>query len=163
MLKFVYSFFLGLLLALFVGFGVASFYQAPEGPEYPKVLEQTQKSTDEYTEEQKAADEQYRADSEAYSDRLEDYSRNVSVIVLGAAVVLVVLGLTLRTKTDVIEDGLLLGGTFTLLYSIGRSFAGGDPKYTFVVVTIGLLITVYVGYRKFINPPQPVKSGKKKK
>ncbi len=83
------------------------------------------------------------------------------MIVLAAAVVLMVLGLTLHTKIDALADGLLLGGTFTLLYSIGRSFASEDPKYSFVVVTTGLIVTMIVGYLKFIKP-QPALSKKKK-
>ncbi len=39
MLKFVYSFFLGLLLVIFVGMGVATFYESPKAPEYPRVLQ----------------------------------------------------------------------------------------------------------------------------
>lgn len=152
MLKFVYSFFLGLLLVVFVGMGVASFYQSPKAPEYPISIET--KAGQEETEDQRVAREKYDADYKVYSTKSEDYNRNVSMIVLGAAVILVVLGLTLHTKTDVIADGLLLGGVFTLLYSIGRSFAGQDPKYSFSVTTIGLLITLIVGYMKFIKPQQ---------
>lgn len=161
MLKFVYSFFLGLLLVVFVGMGVASFYQAPEPPEYPKTLEIVKAGPDELTAEQRKADEVYQQASRDYSARLEDYNRNVSMIVLGAAVVLVALGLTLHAKTDVIADGMLLGGVFTLLYSIGRSFAGQDPKYSFMVVSFGLIITVIVGYLKFLKPQVPVAKKKK--
>lgn len=159
MLQFVYSFFLGLLLAVFVGLGVASFYQSPKAPEYPISIET--KAGQEETEDQRAAREKYDADYKAYNENFEDYSRNVSMIVLGAAVILVVLGLTLHSKTDVIADGLLLGGTFTLLYSIIRSFMGGDPKYSFSVVSIGLVITVIVGYMKFIKPQQRPAGSKK--
>ena len=157
MLKLVYSFFLGLLLVIFVGMGVASFYESPKAPEYPRVLETVKDGPGVYTDEQRKADEAYQEASKAYNARSEDYNRNVSMIVLGAAVVLVVLGLALHAKTDVIADGLLLGGVFTLLYSIGRSFAGQDPQYSFMVVTIGLIITVIVGYLKFIKPQAPAK------
>jgi hypothetical protein len=152
MLKFVYSFFLGLLLVIFVGMGVASFYEAPQAPEYPKVLETARTSPDEYTAEQRQAEEAYEADSKAYSQQTDDYSRNVSMIVLGAAVVLVVLGLALHSKLDALADGLLLGGTFTLAYSIIRSLFGNDPAYSFMVITVALLVTMVVGYLKFIKP-----------
>lgn len=163
MLKFVYSFFLGLLLVVFVGMGVASFYPAPDAPEYPRSLETASVRPDGYTDEQRAADEKYQADSKDYSARINDYNRNVSMIVLAAAVILVVLGLTMHAKTDVIADGLLLGGTFTLLYSIGRSFAGGDPKYSFMVTSVGLIITMVVGYLKFISPQEVSKKKPNKK
>lgn len=162
MLKVVYSFFLGLLLVVFVGMGVASFYQAPKAPEYPAILETTKSPTGEFTAEQRQADEKYQADSKAHMAKADDYNRNVSIIVLAAAVVLVVLGLALHARTDVIADGLLLGGVFTLLYSIGRSFAGDDPRYSFMVTSAGLIITMVVGYLKFIKP-QSVSAKKKKK
>ncbi|HVU59406.1 MAG TPA: hypothetical protein VHC98_01040 [Candidatus Saccharimonadales bacterium] len=151
MIKLVYSFFLGLLLAVFVGLGVASFYTAPKAPEYPTVPETTKNETAAEAE-QRQADEQYQAASRAYDQDSKDYNRNVAMIVLSAAVVLVVLGLALHTKTDVIADGLLLGGVFTLLYSIGRSFAGADPKYSFLATSAGLIITMVIGYVKFLNP-----------
>ena len=159
MLKFVYSFFLGLLLAVFVGVGVATFYPTPKAPEYPAVL-QTSKSPDAYSDQQRKVDEQFQKDQKSYSDRLSSYNRNVALIVLSAAVILVVLGLTLHAWVDVLADGLLLGGVFSLLYSIGRSFAGGNPRYSFVIVSAGLVITGVVGYIKFIQPqskPVPVK------
>ena len=158
MLKFVYSFFLGLLLAVFVGMGVATFYPSPKAPEYPKVLEMVKVAPNEYTAEERQADETYQAESRAYTQKSEDYNRNVSIITLAAAVVLLVLGLMLEARLGLLSDGLLLGGVFTLIYSIGRSFAGQDPKYSFAVVAVGLLTTLVVGYRKFIKPaPKPSK------
>lgn len=161
MLKIVYSFFLGLLLVVFVGMGVASFYPSPKAPEYPVTQEIDKAVSDEYTAEQRAADQKYEADYKVYAESADDYNRNVSIIVLVAAIVLVVLGLTLHTKTDVIADGLLLGGVFTLLYSIGRSFGGEDPRYTFMVTSAGLIITMVVGYIKFVKPVRPTKKIKK--
>lgn len=163
MIKFVYSFFLGLLLVAFVGMGVASFYPSPKAPEYPVILETGKVNPDEYTTEERTADYKYQADYRAYTESADNYNRNVAMIVLAAAVVLVVLGLVLHSKSDVIADGLLLGGVFTLLYSIGRSFAGEDPKYTFLVTTIGLIITMVVGYLKFIGPNEATKKRKKNK
>lgn len=160
MLKFVYSFFLGLLLVVFVGMGVATFYPSPKAPEYPRVLE-AGKTPDEYTAEQRTADYIYQAESKAYEQKSNGYNRNVAMIVLGAAVVLLVLGLVLESRLGLLSDGLLLGGVFTLLYSIGRSFAGENPKYSFAVVTVGVATTIIVGYVKFIKPA-PKKSKKKK-
>lgn len=163
MLKFVYSFFLGLLLTVFVGVGVASFYKAPEAPKYPAILENTQASPDEYTAEQRQAEEDYQAASKDYNEKSDDYARNVSMIVLAAAVILVVLGLALHSKIDVLADGMLLGGTFTLAYSIFRSFYGDDPSFSFLVITVGLIVTMVVGYLKFIKPLQKPAAKSKKK
>ena len=67
MLKFVYSFFLGLLLVVFVGMGVASFYPSPKAPEYPIVLE-TNKLINEYSAEERAADQKYQTNSKQYTE-----------------------------------------------------------------------------------------------
>ena len=161
MLKFVYSFFLGLLLVVFVGMGVTSFYPSPKAPDYPTTLETTKFGVDGFTEEQRQADKEYQAATKAYSEKASDYDRNVAIIVLIAAVLLLVLGLALESRANVIADGLLLGGTFTLLYSIGRSFAGDDPRYSFLVTSAGLIVTMVVGYMKFIKP-EPKRPAKKK-
>jgi hypothetical protein len=161
MLKLVYSFFLGLLLVIFVGMGIATFYGSPKAPEYPRALEVRADPGKEYTVQERKLDEEYQQASKRYGERIESYNRNVSIIALAAAVVLLVLGLTLHTRIDVLADGLLLGGTFTLVYSIGRSFAGANPKYSFAVTTVGLLVTMIVGYMKFIKPAKPAKAGKK--
>ncbi len=173
MLKFVYSFFLGLLLAVFVGMGVATFYPAPKAPEYPITSHSASSTYDPVNNpddaKQEAAsqsklDIEYQAKMNAYNKKAESYNRNVAMIVLAAAVLLSALGLLLEGRIHVLADGLLLGGTFTLLYSIGRSFAGNDPKYSFAVVTVGLAVTIAVGYIKFIKPMQvtPAKTGKRK-
>ncbi len=165
MLKFVYSFFLGLLLAVFVGLGVATFYPEPKAPEYPTTSHSASLTYDPATNPEDAkqetliqsqAEKEYQATFDVYSKKLARYNRNVAMMVLGAAVILSVLGLVLESRIHLLADGLLLGGTFTLLYSIGRSFAGNDPKYSFTVVTIGIVITVAVGYMKFIKPMQAV-------
>lgn len=156
MLKFIYSFFLGLLLVIFVGMGVATFYPAPKAPEYPTTL--TQRADPGYTPEEKKIDAAYQKQSQDYNKKFQAYNRNVSIIVLVAAIVLLVVSLMLHSRISVLADGLLLGGTFTLVYSIGRSFASEDPKYSFVVVSVGLVVTLAVGYLKFIKPQQ---AGKK--
>ncbi len=53
--------------------------------------------------------------------------------------------------TSIISDGLLLGGVFTLGYSIIRGFAGDDDKFRFFVVIVGLVVTVVLGDLKFIR------------
>lgn len=163
MLKFVYSFFLGLLLAVFIGMGIASFYPEPKAPEYsPAIVEDAKPDrTDEQIVAEAEAQKSYEQSYQTYNQRSNDYSRNVAMIALAAAVIFMVLGLALESRASVIADGVLLGGVFTLLYSIGRSFAGDDPKYSFVVVSAGLITTMLVGYRKFGLAQKPSKSKKR--
>ncbi len=167
MLKFIYSLFLGLLVATFVGMGVATFYPEPTAPVYPRsavdlYVEPVDKKSPQYQEMQGALDK-YEASNMTYADQLKQYNRNVALFTVIAAVALLALGLSLAAHMSVIADGLLLGGTFTLLYSVIRSLVSNDSKYAFVIVGVAVLVTMVVGYLKFIKPHAvPAKASRKK-
>jgi len=77
---------------------------------------------------------------------------------------MLILSLVLQKKIDMLSDGLLLGGVFTLIYSIFRSFGGNDSRYSFAVVSVGLILTMVLGYIKFIQPQAATATkGKNKK
>jgi hypothetical protein len=59
--------------------------------------------------------------------------------------------LTAATKLSVIADGLLLGGLFTLLYSLGLGLSTDDTSYRFIIITIGLAAALFIGYWKFLR------------
>jgi uncharacterized membrane protein YkgB len=163
MLRAIYTFFLGLLLALFVGLGVSTFYSAPKAPTYPDTLQSGKGPNDQYTEEQKQQEKEWQRASEAYSKANETYDRNVAIIVLTAAVLMLVISLVFQSRIEILSDGLLLGGVFTLVYSIIRSFAGNDSRYSFLVVSVGLVLTMTLGYLKFIKPQmEPGKKASRK-
>lgn len=145
MLRYIYTLFLGVILALFVGLGISTFYEGPKQPEYPIV--NTQDKTP--TAEQNQADRQYEAAYRAYEKKYQPYSRNVSIIALVAALVLFVIGFLFESRNSIISGGVVLGGLFTMVYSIIRGFVSTDTKYTFVVVTVGVAIALYLGYRNF--------------
>ncbi|MDX1765770.1 MAG: hypothetical protein R3313_02335 [Candidatus Saccharimonadales bacterium] len=149
-LKLIYSFVLGLMLVIFVGFGISTFYETPQEPEFPKELEFIR---DEPTEEQIALERQFEAQQdEFYEQEMRPYNRNVSIITFTAAVIFLVVSLVYEKKIQVIADGVMLGGLFTLLYGLGRGFASEDNRYIFVMVTVGLAVVLFLGYRKFVKP-----------
>jgi hypothetical protein len=158
-LKFIYTLFIGILLALFVGFGIAAFYEEPKYPELPlsmKYARPLYPETQEGTQAAEITKEQIQQEKrqENYQKDLKTYNRNVSVISLIAAIAYMIISLMLLKNLLLISDGLLLGGVFTLLYSIGRGFATNDSKFQFITVAIGLLISLTLGYIKFIKPAQ---------
>lgn len=166
MLKILYTFFLGILIATFVGLGVATFYPQPKYPEYPRALEVANNQGKPYTQEQQRIFDKYNQEVNKHHDMQNNYDRNVAIITLVAAVALLVVSMVLSPKMDIVSDGMLLGGVFTLIYSIGRSFSANNPKVSFGVVTVGLIITIILGYRKFAeaqtNNKSAAKSNKKK-
>jgi hypothetical protein len=159
-LRIVYTFFLGILLAIFVGVGVNTFYEGPKAPEYPIELNTYGK---EPTPEQVSKQQKFDKQNQQYTEKLKPYNRNVSIITLAASIILLAISLIYEKKIKIIADGVMLGGVFTLLYSLGRSFASEDTKYTFAVVTVGLAVALYLGYHRFIRPHQaPKKSSSSK-
>lgn len=146
---FIYTVFLGILIALFFGLGVAAFYPEPKAPDYPISLEKT--TPENQTIEEKENIKKYETEQKSYQDKLKVYSRNVSILTLVLAVLALSLGLIFINKISLISDGLMLGSVFTLMYSIIRGFMTDDAKYRFVIVSVGLLITLVLGYIKFIR------------
>ncbi len=156
-LKIVYTIFIGLLLAIFVGVGIAAFYPGPQSPEIPLLLKLYNLPTEpisdstisaQLEEEQKAFDEALKI----FMEKFEKYNRDVSIISLIAAVLILIISLTFFRKILIIADGLLLGGVITLLYSVARVFGSGDDKLRFAVVSVGLVVSLILGYLKFISP-----------
>jgi hypothetical protein len=152
-IKFVYTIFLALLVALFVGLGISAFYPGPKEPTFPVQLE-AEKPGCEETAELKNMREQYNHSQQNFNENFKSYSRNVSVASIIAAILILVASLTLLAKIEMIADGILLGGVFTTVYSIIRGVLSEDTKFRFLIVTIGLLIALVLGYIKFIKPKE---------
>lgn len=149
-IRYMYSLFLGALLAVFIGVGIAAFYMAPKSPEYPIMTAPIHPDGAQSTEdikEQRA----YEVQSRDFQKENEQYSKNVSIIAIAAAVLLVVISLLFIEKILILSDGILLGGIFTLVYAIMRGFGNSDEMFRFFVVSVGLLVALFVGYWKFVR------------
>lgn len=150
MLKVIYAFFLGILLSIFVGVGITAFCKTPQPPKAP---DYSLIGKDGPSAAQQAEENRYQKAFDDYNKhKLNPYNRNVSIIALAAAIIFVAVGLLLGHRIDVLADGVVLGGVFTLIYSLGRGFAAEDSRYSFVAVTISLLIALLLGYLRFIRP-----------
>jgi len=143
-IKFIYTFFVGILIALFVGVGVNTFYPGPVAPEYSY-------QNDVDTKESQEAQNDYTTRYEEYNESAQEYSMIVSIIVLCASVLLLVGGIIYEKKLQFISNSIILGGLFTLIYSISRGFASENNVYSFIAVTIGLVLVIYLGYHKFVR------------
>lgn len=153
MLKFIYAIFIGVLFATLVGVGIAAFYPAPQSPDYPDSPRPARPDGTFTPAEQKKFDEQqaqYEQTYKAFEAKENEYSRNVSIVTLVTAIIALVFSLTLFKKLYVIADGVLIGGVLTLLYSIIRGFDTQDDKFRFVVVAVGFVVAIVLGYIKFV-------------
>jgi hypothetical protein len=159
-LEFTYTIFLSLMVVLFFGLGVSAFYPAPTSPDYPSSLTMPVKDD---VMDQRTIDAQadYEKTYEKYQNDMSTYNRNVSIIILVLAIGTTVISLIFLENMHVISNGLLLGGVFTLIYSMGRGFATDDTQFRFVMVSVGLVIALILGYIKFIRPNNQTNTAKK--
>ncbi|MBP7760800.1 hypothetical protein KA093_03345 [Candidatus Saccharibacteria bacterium] len=146
-MRIVYTFFLGLLLAVFVGVGINTFYEGPKAPDPNGIFSTPVKDDAVLQTEQRVYDEQYRV----FSEKMKLHDRNVSIIALVFAVALVGFSLYYEKRSSVIANGVMLGGLFTLLYGVTRSFTSEDTRYIFAATTVALVVVVYLGYRRFAH------------
>ena len=154
LLRAIYVVFLGLIIALFVGLGIAAFYETPKRPEQSSLAQETnyaKEPTPQAVEAQKAFDKQMKDYEE---NKLGPYNRNVSIITLVIAVVILTVGLLFSGRFLVLSDGILLGGVFTLLYSILRATMANNIRFTFIVVAVSLAVTIFLGFWKFLRRPK---------
>lgn len=152
MLKYLYIVFVGVLISLFVGVGIAAFYPSPKSPaqNYPTPVQPYgMPLTASDTAKLQVQDLRQQKEWNQYQTKLDEYNKNVAIITIVFAIVLLVFSIVLAKLMSVIADGTLLGAVFTLIYSIVRSFSSHDFKFIFLVVSIGLAIALYLGYTRF--------------
>lgn len=149
MIRFIYTLFVGLFLAIFIGLGIAVFYEQPTAPEEPVAMQSIGKEGP--TEAQQKEINTFHEKQKTYNHDMAIYNRNVSIIVLICAVVILAIALLFSDRLGIVADGILLGGIFSLLYGIGRGMATDNNKYRFAVAAVGLAITIILGYFKFTH------------
>ena len=142
-------------MAVFVGVGIAAFYPEPKYPEPPVAVKYCSPDIDKATgmsAESKAEIEKYDKEEKDFQIKSKKYNRDVSIIALIASILIVIASLTFFKKILLIADGLLFGGVLALLYSVIRGFGTDDNIFRFIVVSIGLSVSLFLGYVKFIQP-----------
>jgi len=152
-IKTVYTLFLALLIAFFIGLGIDSFYPTPARPEYPMELNFAKQNLESTTEQQNIEKEFYDKQKE-YDLLSKVYNRNVSIIAVISSIIILVISLNFMAKIKMIADGILLGGVFTTVYGIIRGVMSDSSQFRFLIVTIGLIIAFVLGYMKFIKQPK---------
>ncbi|WOP17826.1 hypothetical protein [Raineyella sp. LH-20] len=130
-LQVLYSVFLGLMLVAFVGVGVNTFYP---GPPIPSMDGQ--------------------AVQDAYQRSQAVWALNTSIILVVCATVIMVLSLVRSDRLPVLSNGILLGGVFTMVYSVIMTLQGRQSGLRFAVVGVALLVTLLVGYLFFVRGRQ---------
>ena len=149
-LRIIFTLFVGAILALFIGFGIHTLYPPPEPPD-TAIVELKANPSDADIEKASAA-------QKAYDTAYQAYSRNVSMVSMAGAVILLALSLVLERKNKVMANGILLGGLFTLVYGVARGFVSRDTTTLFATLTIALALVMVLGFRRFRRPPPELAS-----
>lgn len=162
-LQTIFSFFLGLMVLAFIVVGVITFYPSPTQDQQTK-NEQLYRQRDAiYTanggktltaEEQAKVDKldkQIAAIEKANRAEQELWARNVSIVLIVFATLVMGISLIRSEQLRVISNGLLLGGLFTMVAGVIWVLTSGESMARFVVIVVAFAVTLGLGYLKFVR------------
>jgi hypothetical protein len=135
-LRVLYSIGLGIIIVLFVGLGIATFYPAPE------LSLSSLNNLSETTRD---------AVRDAHKAAVEDYNRNVTVAALISALIILGASIWSGAKNTVFAGGFLVGGLLTLMYGLMRGLTSGVTAVAFFSVAVGLVVVIFLGHQRFFS------------
>lgn len=164
-LQTIFSFFLGLMVTAFVGVGVYTFHPPPQ-QEFNRQIQdlirreqaiRNSRPPNELTAADR--DQLQKINNERNSLSLTDaartdreaWGRSTSIILIIFATLAMAVSLVRADQLPVISNGLLLGGVFTMVYGVGWIVATDTSVARFVVMTVALVITLALGYVRFVH------------
>lgn len=167
----IFAVFLGLMIAAVVGLGVYTFMPSPRDAvqeQLDELYEQRDEligcnapdykcvPPDELTTAEQQRYDQLDDEIEALQDRADDqqdsWAQRTSIVLIVLATALMALSLLLTESMAVLSNGILLGGLFTMLYGVGWAFASDRASTRFGVLVVALLISIGLGYLRFVRP-----------
>jgi hypothetical protein len=151
------------MVTAFIGIGVHTFHPSPEGPLGRRVQElnreqvavRESRAPEALTPDDRARLQTLREELNAAHDESrearERWTRSTSIILITFATLVMSVSLVRAGELLVISNGLLLGGVFTMIYGVGWTVATGTSLARFVVMTMALVITLVLGYARFVR------------
>jgi hypothetical protein len=171
-LRTIFSFFLGLMLAAFVGVGVYTFHSPPEKHDdqirdlarQEQAIRASRPPNELETSDRDRIQEINRQRNEltdAAEKARKPWTQSTSIILMAFATLIMAVSLVRPGQLPVISNGLLLGGVFTMLYGVGWIVASDTSITRFLVMAAGLLTTLGLGYLRFVRgrATSPVTAG----
>lgn len=147
-IRLLYALLIAAAVVTFVGVGINSFYPSPKQPT-PISIPATDKSLGPDQNQENT----YQAAWDRYQADLRTYSRNVSIILMPLAAVAVIGGLWLRKRSDIIGEGVALGGVGNSVYAVVAASMADNRGLRFGAVTLFLASVIIVVYFKFNEKP----------
>ena len=164
-LRTIFSFFLGLMLTAFIGVGAYTFHPPPtQLDDQLRDLGRREQAirdarpADQLTPEDRAQLKVITDERDALQDTAsaarKAWGRSTSIILIVLATVAMAFSLVRADELPVLSNGLLVGGVFTMIYGIGWIIASDRSIARFVVITLALLVTLALGYARFVRRGQ---------
>ena len=162
-LQIIFAIFLGLMVTAFVGVGVNTLYPSPQTP-FDKQIRDLRRQEQTVMNSKAPADltPAERARIQEIKDRvsktqddmqvaMEPWGRTTSIILIVFATLAMAISLVRSDQLPVLSNGLLLGGVFTMVYGVGMIIATASSAARFTVMTAALVITLALGYARFVR------------
>lgn len=159
---------IALILALFIGYGINTFYKPPKYEDFCKeqirlnvitseeeclaVGGQWNVAPEKVIEENRTVirvfcNPDYTCEKE-YRGKMEVYNRNVFVISVIAGLISVVLG-GIILKLESVSSGIMGGGVLSIIYGTTRYWGDLADVGRFFILGLVLAALIWIGYRKF--------------
>lgn len=156
-IRLLYAVLIAISVVVFVGVGINSVYPGPKLPEYPQALSTVKDpSTDkEFQKQQQDYDKSFKK----YENEQKQHNKKLSMILVPLAVVIVAGGLWYIKRSEIIGEGIALGGVATSVYGVITASTADHRVMRFVAVTALLVSAILVVQFRF---NEPTAKGKKK-
>lgn len=100
-------------------------------------------------------EKEMREATETQRESQQGWARTTSIILVILSTLVMGISLVRADQLPVISNGLLLGGVFTMLYGMGWTVASGESQLRFWVIAFALLVTLGLGYVRFVRVARP--------
>ena len=161
-LRTIFSIFLGLMLTVFFGIGVYTFHPPPtqfkdqikELNKREQIIRTTKIPGELTIEDRDQLQEIALKRSElidAEAELRKPWCLSTSIVLIIFSTLTLVVSLVKAVQLQVISNGLLLGGVFTMLYGSGWIAFTGTSTLRFLVMTAALMVTLVLGYVRFVR------------
>lgn len=146
-IRLLYALLIAAAVVAFVGVTIASFYQPPKFPEPSFTSYKPNASEAEMLKESEENEKRYQE----HREKEKAYYRNVAMIVLPLAAIITAVGLFYMRQSEVIGEGVALGGVGTSLYAIITSSLADQDIMRFLAVTLLLASAILLTHKRFIE------------
>ena len=147
LIRLLYALLIAGAVVAFVAMGINTVYQGPKYPYYPSYNASNTAAED--TQQQDQFDKKVKD----YDKKQKAYYRNVSFIALPSALVITAVGLYLYKRSDIVGEGVALGGVGTGIYAVTTSSLADQRVIRFLSLIVLLGSAIIIAHRRFVRPP----------